>query len=704
MLSLCDGRLGQRANVDFSSVIVDRHVSMTRGAILLEPATKVVVLASLVLAVVYESWLGRVGWGSLPVVTVSAAIAGLIGGRFAPLPTSALILLFTYISPLVFRLWLGRFSIEHLLVWSAALTGLLLGDRDRWTWAYPARWRLPLIFWALAVAIVWPITALREMDFESLALLERYNIPNTGIGGSPRTVVMWGMDTAIIHLLGLLWFNWLLQHATALSGRAFQKWIAWPMAASAVAGVSLALYQGLFDISFLNVGAFPSLFRAGGSLFDANASGAVAALWSAGLLAFIPGSRIERAAALAGAVACWGGLWMSGSRTALVTAFLPLVAVGISAANRMGLMRRRRVPAIGVAAALLAVVLLLSGTAGGPVQRLKDTLPSEFTREALGSFAREMWNRNGYGAAATTLIQQHPAMGVGIGLFNLSGAALPPWSTMGLPADNAQNWWRHHVAELGFVGAAGLLVWTVVFGVFLISTSADGERQHPAAALKGSLVGLGLISLVGMPTQSLPVAMTFWMFAFWYWRLVQPSWQASGTDALGIGWWTLLIGVVGIYAVAMLVLARGGQRPAVRAAFGAWRYTYGIYDPKIPVPEGLIQRWTERHGVAVVPNDASWMTLAVRAQHPDLQEQPVKVRVSVNGRTVVNRTLNVDMPITCAIDTGTAKRAIIETRVDRTWRPPGIPARHPDVGLSLSWRFGSEKPPGLPVVIAPLSR
>jgi hypothetical protein len=98
------------------------------------------------------------------------------------------------------------------------------------------------------------------------------------------------------------------------------------------------------------------------------------------------------------------------------------------------------------------------------------------------------------------------------------------------------------------------------------------------------------------------------------------------------------------------------------------------------------------------------MTLAVRAQHPDLQKQPVKVRVLVNGRTVVNRTLNVDMPITYAIDTGTAKRAIIETHIDRTWRPPGIPARHPDVGLSVSWRFGSEKPPGLPVVTAPLNR
>jgi hypothetical protein len=677
---------------------------MAPPAKLLEPATKAVALASLLLAVVYESWLGRAGWGNLPVVTASAVVAGLIGGRRAPFGTSAVILCFTYVSPVVFRLWLGHFSVEHLLVWSGALTGLLLGDRDRLTWAYPARWRFPLILWALAVAVVWPITALREMDFESLALLERYNVPNTGIGGSPRMVIMWGMDTAIIHLLGLLWFNWLLQQATELSDAAFQKWIAWPMAASAVAGVGLALYQGLFDISFLNLGAFPSLLRAGGSLFDANASGAAAAMWSAGLLAFIPGSRIERAAAIVGAMACWGGLWMSGSRTALVAACLPLVAVSISAAHRMGLVRRRPVQAIGGVAALLAAVLLLSGTAGGPVQRLKDTLPSEFTREALGSFAREMWNRNGYGAAATTLIQQHPALGVGIGLFNLSGAALPPSIAVNLPADNAQNWWRHHVAELGFVGAAGLLIWTVVFGVFLTRTSADGEREIPAAALKGALVALGLISLVGMPTQSLPVTITFWMFVCWYHRLVMPSWQASTTDALAIGAWALLVGVIGIYAVTMLVLARGEQRPAMRAAVGEWRYTYGIYDPKAPAAEGLIQRWTERHGVAVVPNDASWMTLAVRAQHPDLQKQPVKVRVRVNGRTVIDRALNVDMPVTYAIDTGTAKRAIIETHVDRTWRPPGIPARHPDVGLSLSWRFGSEKPPGLPVVTAPLHR
>ena len=180
---------------------------MKRLVSALRPATKGLALGSLAVALGYESWLARPIWGLLPQAVAVAALVGLIGGRFAPWPTTAAVLFFTFISPAVALLLLGRFTVEFLLVWSAALTGVMAADRDRWQWAFPSTARFALILWALIVALAWPITALRETDFESLALLQRYNIPNTGIGGSPRTVIIWGMDTAIIHLLGLLWFN-----------------------------------------------------------------------------------------------------------------------------------------------------------------------------------------------------------------------------------------------------------------------------------------------------------------------------------------------------------------------------------------------------------------------------------------------------------------------------------------------------------------
>ena len=678
---------------------------MSRTVSALEPATKALVLGSLVLAVACESWLGRPEWASLPTFVALAACAGLIGGRLAPWTTSAGILFFTYLTPVILFRLIGRFSTDFFLIWSAAVTGLLVGDRDRWTWAYPSAWRFPLVLWAVAVAVAWPITALREVDFESLALLQRYSIPNTGIGGSPRIVIMWGMDTAIIHLLGLLWFNWLLRHATELSDAGFERRIAWPLAAGAIAGALFALYQGLFDLGFLSVGAWASIGRGAGSLLDGNASGMVAAMWSAGLLAFMPRSSGGRAAALAGAAVCWGGLWMSGSRTALTAASIALATAGLSALSQTGQARLRRCGlAVGSVAVVAVVVALLLSTSKGPAYRLKQTLPSEFSRAALGGFAREMWNRGGYGEAATVLIVQHPVTGLGMGLLNLSVAAHSRSTGGQLAPDNAQNWWRQHVAELGFLGSAGLLLWTVVFLVFLARTSGDGQRRVPAAALKGALVGLGLISLVGMPAQNLAVAMTFWAFAFWYTRLAAPAFRPSASDDLRAWQWAILLGAVGVYAGVMLVQARGDERPAMRAAVGKWRYSYGIYDPGTPPGAGEILRWTERHGVAVVSNDAPWMILTARAQHPDLGEQPVQARVEVNGRLVLDRTLHADVPITRAIHTGPADRAVIETWVDRTWRPAGVPPRHPDVGLALSWRFSAEKPAAVPAVTAPLRR
>lgn len=680
---------------------------MSRVTRILGPATCALAVLSLVLAIGCESWLARPVWNYLPEAAALAGVIGLVMARVAPWPALAAMLFFTYLVPVVPALLSRRVTGEYFLVWSAALTGVIAGDRDRWAWAYPRGWRLALVLWALTVAVAWPITALREIDFESLTLLQRYNIPNTGIGGSPRLVISWGMDTAIVHLLGLLWFNWLFRRARQVTDVHFQRWIAWPMAASIIAGSCLALYQGLFDLNFLSAGAWAYIRRASGSLMDANAYGAAAALWTAGLVAFVTSSWRERAATFAGAAVCWGGLWMSGSRTGLTSAGIPLAFVALAAARQaVGGRLRLRVIAGGAAAVVvLAAALLLAPAASeSPLMRLKDTLPSDASAASLSAFGREMWNRNGYGKAATALIAEHPATGVGIGLFNLSGAAYQR-NVYYLPPDNAQNWWRHHVAELGFIGAAGLLLWTVVFLMFLARTSGERQRRLPAAALKGAIVGLALISLVGMPTQSLPVTMTFWTFAFWYTRLVAPAENEDAAPAeLSRAQWALVLAVVGVYAGTMLVLARGHERPAMRAARGQWRYTYGVYDPGGAAPPGETRRWTERHGVTVIANDAPWMILTIRAEHPDIRENPVRASVEVNGRTVVEQAIHTDAPIVRVVYTGPAPRAIVEAHVDRTWRPPDAPARQPDAGVSLSWRFASEPPAGVATITAPLPR
>jgi hypothetical protein len=104
----------------------------------------------------------------------------------------------------------------------------------------------------------------------------------------------------------------------------------------------------------------------------------------------------------------------------------------------------------------------------------------------------------------------------------------------------------------------------------------------------------------------------------------------------------------------------------------------------------------------VLPHDVRWMILRIRAEHPDVRDQPVRARVHVNGRKAVDARLHTDAPLTHVIDTRVSPRAVIETRVSRTWRPLGVSASHPEVGLSLSWRFVADQPAGVPSLSAPL--
>ena len=646
--------------------------------------SKTLVLASLLGALAFETWQGRFNYPHLPTLTALAVIGGAIGSRFRPRLTAAAILLVAYWFPVLFVAATSRpFLPPFFVVWSGALTGLVAGDRNALTWSYPPRWRFALVLWALAVAVGWPLVAFREVDFQSFALLERYHVSNTGIGGSPTMVVAWISDVAMLHLVGLLWFDWLFRRAASGDIGDMERWIARPLAIGAVAGATLALYQGAVDLGFRSGGLWPSMGRAAGPLLDANASGIIAAMWSAGLLAFAAHKRM-RIPALVGAALCWAGLWMTGSRTALLGGFIALVPVGVAAIRGAGGFRaRRRELLSGGAAALVAVAIVLALPSKGPLNRLR-YMPTFAGDEGVGWLIHEFWDRSSYGGAAATMIGSHPTVGIGLGMFHLMGADYIRVHLHQVPPDNAQNWWRHNVVEMGVVGAAGLIVWSALFVAFLARTSGEGARRLPAAALKGALIAIGLASLMGMPAQSLPVALTFWTFAFWYTRLVDPE-PATPSRALSPFAWVAIVVVVGAYVSLTVIEARRSLRPPLRAAAGDWPYAYGMYDPPVRSTDGVTVI-SEQRGVAIVPVGGPVMMLTVRADHPDLADRPVRARVTVNGQSVVDMKLAANAPVLRRVEIGAGPHAVIEAAVDRTWKP-GQRAAERDIGLTLSWKF-----------------
>jgi hypothetical protein len=667
----------------------------------LTQASKLIVLVSLVSALAFETWQGRALYPYLPTLTVIVAAATIVGGRLAPRRTAATVLVLAYWFPVLFVAVTGRpFLPPFFVVWSSALAGLVIGDRGALSWSYPRQWRFALVLWALSVALVWPVIAYREVDFESFALLERYRVSNTGIGGSPSLMVSWTADVAVLHLLGLVWFDWLYRRVAADISDVW-RWIALPLAMSATTASALALYQGAVNIGFLSGGVWPSMGRAAGPMLDANTTGMMAAMWSAGVLAFTSDPR-TRIAAVVASLVCWFGLWMTGSRSALLAAVIALVPLGLAMIRRAGGFRaRRRELTIGAVAVVAVVATLVVAPIRSPLQRLR-YMPTFAGDAGVDWLAREMWDRSSYGGAAGHLIARHPFVGIGLGMFHMMGADYIRAHLHSVPPDNAQNWWRHNIVELGGIGAVGLMLWTVLFALFLFRSSGQGDRLIPAAAIKGSLVAIGLASLFGMPAQSLPIAITFWMFAFWYARLVDSSDRvkpvadnasADGADLSSAAWTTMWIVLVA-YLGLTLWAGRGDLRVVARAADGGWPYMYGMYEPPVAPAERVRALWTERHGVAVVQVEGSSMILTVRAAHPDISQHPVRAIVKVNGRTVVDTKLYTDVPIVRTIELGTAMQAIIETTVDRTWRSADESAAHPEIGLALSWRFEGHRAGG----------
>ena len=62
----------------------------------------------------------------------------------------------------------------------------------------------------------------------------------------------------------------------------------------------------------------------------------------------------------------------------------------------------------------------------------------------------------------------------------------------------------------------------------MFSSEAGGDRLS-TGMLRGVLIGFGVASMFGMPSQSVAIMLTFWVFVFWLGRERTPAAPRSGT-------------------------------------------------------------------------------------------------------------------------------------------------------------------------------
>ena len=640
-------------------------------------------------------------WPLLPWASVAALVAShLAARRFHETVVSGWLLV-TYLAPALAMLGLGDFRGWDLTPWFAGLIGAMTATADPTRWHLPAQWRAPLVGWGLVVAVSWPVVWLRELDFAP-TVVSVADVANNGAGVPSGIALLWVYGVVTVHLLGLLLLDWLFATFGQSDRARFQRVVLMPLALSWIGAWLVGLYQSVVDPAFLNLGFWAATGRASGTLMDANPFGMIAALWGAIGVALVLGRPPSAAGGLSPTarlalavlvlVASWYGLWVSGSRSALGAGAVVLVFALWQIRGLTARVPRGRLAGVGVAGVLLVgAVWIGAGSSSlmvGPWERLAPQRPSASVASVRAAVF-ELWDRYSYGATATRMIADSPLVGVGVGSFRLVVPDVAHQLGHGrLRPDNAQNWFRHQVAEFGVIGGLGWVLWVAMFLRLLVVGRPVEGGGVPANLVRGALVAFGLASLVGVPTQNVAVTVTFWALVFWYTVLVQPSagraprWYASGRTWAAV--WLLAL----VYTSGLAYVSWVDLRVPYRAQRADWDYSYGFYDAEA-IGTADEFRWASSHALAVVPLTDRWIEVTAWTHHPDVQERPVNLKVWIDGEPLIDSLRESGEPISSAVRIPEGRlRVVIETAVDRTWRPSdrgGADTR--ELGPGVRWRF-----------------
>jgi len=644
---------------------------------LVERASKLIVVVAICAVIPLHLFVDTAGGWPIRTLALAMAIAGFACARRWPTATPAAMLILLILGPALLTAILRVAALN--VFYTALLTGLFASllpriRLDRWT--LPPSWRLLLGIWGLTLALGWPVMIVREAGVRLGTLRDTGALDSWTLLTTPQ-VESWILYVVITQLVALVWLDWLFANleprnlepsdpGSRIPDPVHALWIGATLASL------VAIYQGTVNIAFLSGGVWPGLRRAAGTLLDANAYGTVAAF--AGPIAFVSIPHLHwrhtRSAQAAALAINWAGAWMSGSRTAFVCGALGTVLLVYELLRASTRSETDTREASSLLAGIAAIVLLLITVAGavGPFRRVVSAARAD-------AAVTDLWSRGGYGTVAAKMIGDYPLTGVGIGSFNWMAADY--WRQMAnerLPFDNAQNWWRHQVVELGIVGSLPVVLWSFLVAWLVLTRRTPPDNRLETATLRGLLIGLGIASLLGVPTQNPIVLLIFFYLTARFENLTnprtpnpEPRTTEPGSRIPASAWLAGAV-IALVYAGGHLALARGPLKPLERAEQTNRDYIIGTY-PGERLPQGSF-RWTKKHATFALAVPSRYLVIRFNVLHPDIGTHPVKVRITTDCQTLVDEFLTDDSVDARAFEIPPGQRRVVfDTDVSRTWRP-----------------------------------
>ena len=451
----------------------------------------------------------RVLRGLAGLTVAAAAMAGLAGVATGAAPLAlacsvAALLVITAVRPAGGLLLLAAFG-----PLGGAL-GALVPYRDGWTipillgftagYALRASWRPRREGdgWFLAVALLWVAIVICSLATVLAAA------PGPGGASIVDTwaargfpiragLPFYAIGVAAIAVAGVVIFVATSEECPAQQG--LDRRVLSVLLVSVAAAGALNVYR-LFEIA-LRHPPFPQSVvevhrwvRISASFPDVNAAGAFFLLVLPSAL-YALRDRRTRALGAATLLPVLAGLWLSGSRTALIVFGLTLAAMALLAP---GLARRRRA---GVAGGIVLAALLL----GVFYPRAQSTGDSAI---AFG-VRREM------AAATLRMLREHPLAGLGVGQYRaLSPAYMSPLMKSWYPRQNAHNQFLQVAGELGIPGLVAFVV-LIGFGAVPAGRAAWRSAEPLDRGLAFGVLAFLAASLTMHPLMIPEVAAAFWI-------------------------------------------------------------------------------------------------------------------------------------------------------------------------------------------------
>ena len=502
------------------------------------------------------------------------------------------------------------------------------------------------------------------------------NVNGVRAGGALMSTVF----SSLNYLTGFLFFLILL---SATKSKDFIKKVLVVLCCSAFLSLTFSLLQKYYSISLGNTPYWVMWRRINATFKDPNSLGVFLAAFILILLGIALHSRKMIKLPFIFLIILALFIFPSvGSRSGLLGLVIALPVFLVMLLVQLRLSPKKRALLL-ISFFLICVLLAVSLTQVSEQASLVKRIKFDIQQIAEKSDpSRVFTGRLNFWLAASEMIKDYPLTGVGVGAFIVE---MPNYlKTMGrrfIDTDSAENYFLQVGSELGIVG---------LFAVFWLFYEIIRQAKRTWSTLyvandKNILIFIGMVSglvalflnfLLHTYIGSYEIKYFFWLLVALVFAYYKQGIEPPEKKKFHPGFRSALVAAPLIFGALFLWNSLHSLSIASRTEKYGWGQDFGLYETEKDTREFYFQ-WTKKSAGISADNIGENLIIPMLASHPDVEKNPVKVKLYLADRHFRKKSLIQEMTLykkewfnfEYPLPDSYGERIRLVFEIDRTWIP-----------------------------------